>query len=71
LALDPNDTVEMMLIAQMLSVHKLQQELMPFANESKHLQGGHGYINSIIKLSNLFVNQINLLNKLKHDPKIV
>lgn len=68
LELEPQDPVELMLIAQMLSVHKLQQEMMPYANESK-LIIGPVCLNPVIKLSNLFVTQATLLHKLRHDMK--
>jgi DNA-directed RNA polymerase subunit F len=68
LELEPQDPVELMLIAQMLSVHKLQQEMMPYANESK-LIIGPVCLNPVIKLSNLFVTQANLLHKLRHGTK--
>ena len=64
LELKPQDSLQLMLCAQMLSVHDLQQKMVLCANQAK-TAFSQGYINSVSKLSNLFVSQLTLLNKLQ------
>lgn len=55
-----------MLAVQMLGVHELQQKLMLYANKSLHdPQYGQYYLNAITKLSNVFIQQVNTLQKLQ------
>ena len=57
--------LESMLAAQMLSIHQLQQSSMAYANTSDSLGLKTYYTNTAIKLSNCFVQQANMLAKLK------
>ena len=54
-----------MLIAQMLSIHKLQQTSMAFANAAGDLHLQRYYTNAAIKLANCFAQQANVLAKLQ------
>lgn len=54
-----------MLTAQMLSIHKLQQKSMTFANAANDFQLQQYYTNTSIKLANCFVQQTNMLAKLR------
>lgn len=55
-----------MLVTQLLGTHELQQKLLRYATRSLHNpEQGQYYINAISKLSNLFVQQVNSLQKLQ------
>lgn len=59
-----------MLVAQLLGVHELQQELLSYASRSLHNpEQGQYYFNAISKLSNLFIQQASLLNKLQGNSQ--
>ncbi len=59
-----------MLVTQLLGVHELQQKLLPYANRSMNYpEHGKYYINSITKLSNLFIHQASLLHKLQGNSQ--
>ena len=65
-ALDPQDPIQTMLVIQLLSTHSLQQDMILYAKNlgpTSDIQ--HTQINAATKLSNLFVAQVNLLQKLK------
>ncbi len=65
-ALGAQDLLQNMLAVQMLGVHELQQTLMLYANKSLHdPQYGQYYLNAITKLSNVFIQQANTLQKLQ------
>jgi len=64
-ALGAQNGLESMLAAQMLSIHKLQQRSMAYANASDNLELKTYYTNSAIKLANCFVQQANMLAKLR------
>ena len=54
-----------MIAAQMLSIHKLQQKTMCYAQNINNFKLEKYYINSGVKLANCFVQQANLLAKLQ------
>lgn len=64
-ALGAQNGLESMLAAQMLSVHQLQQRSMAYANVSDSLGLKTYYTNAAIKLANCFVQQANMLAKLR------
>lgn len=64
-ALGAQNGLGSMLAAQMLSIHKLQQRSMTYANASDNLELKTYYTNSAIKLANCFVQQANMLAKLR------
>lgn len=64
-ALGAQNGLESMLAAQMLSIHQLQQNSMAYANASDSLGLKTYYTNAAIKLSNCFVQQANMLAKLR------
>ncbi len=55
-ALGTKEGLQSMLIAQMLSVHKLQQTSMAFANAAGDLHLQRYYTNAAIKLTNCFTH---------------
>jgi hypothetical protein len=63
--LNASDGLQSMLAAQMLSVHKLQQKSMCYAQNIKDHRLEKYYVNAGIKLANCFVQQANLLAKLQ------
>lgn len=69
----PEDGTQLMLAAQMAAVHQMQQRLMMYSyNGDQSLESMTHYINAIAKLSNVFIQQINAMNKLKgvNQPKV-
>ncbi|WP_133128961.1 hypothetical protein [Legionella nagasakiensis] len=64
-ALGAQNGLESMLVAQMLSIHKLQQRSIAYANASDNMELKTYYTNSAIKLANCFVQQANMLAKLR------
>jgi hypothetical protein len=73
-ALGIKDGVQLMLGAQMLTVHEWQQKLLNFAVSTNNQDQKLHLLNSAIKLSNLFVQQINLMSKLQgqaNQPVVV
>lgn len=55
-----------MLVTQLLGVHEAQQKLISYVNRSMHSsEHGQYYINALTKLSNVFIQQINALQKLQ------
>ncbi|APF02926.1 TPA: hypothetical protein ACJ5DT_000051 [Legionella pneumophila] len=63
--LNTSNGLQSMLAAQMLSVHKLQQKSMCYAQNIKDYRLEKYYVNAGIKLANCFVQQANLLAKLQ------
>jgi hypothetical protein len=57
--------IQEMLVAQMLSIHRLQQLAIGLANEPAPIETARYFTNTAIKLANVFVQQANLLNKLQ------
>lgn len=66
-ALNPKDNVQMMLAAQMISIHITQQRMMLFVNNAYDADAIAKYTNTITKLSNVFIQQVNLMKKLKGE----
>jgi hypothetical protein len=66
-ALEPKDGLQVMLSAQMNSVHALQQNMMLYANAATNSDVAQKYVNIVTKLSNVFIQQANLIQKLKGD----
>lgn len=65
-SLGAENLLQNMLVTQLLGVHELQQKLLPLANRTtNHPEHNQYYINSITKLSNVFIQQINTLQKLQ------
>lgn len=64
-ALGAQNGLESMLAAQMLSVHQLQQRSMVYANAADDFELKKYYTNAAIKLANSFVQQANMLAKLR------
>ncbi|WP_028388650.1 hypothetical protein [Legionella fairfieldensis] len=60
-----NNGLESMIAAQMLSIHKLQQKTMCYAQNINNFKLEQYYINSGVKLAKCFVQQANLLAKLQ------
>lgn len=60
-----NNGLESMIAAQMLSIHKLQQKTMCYAQNINNVKLEKYYINSGVKLANCFVQQASLLAKLQ------
>lgn len=55
-----------MVATQLLGVHELQQKLLSYANRSmQYPEHCQYYLNSISKLSNVFIQQCTLLHKLQ------
>jgi hypothetical protein len=55
-----------MLVTQLLGTHELQQKLPRYATRSLHdPEYGQYYVNAVSKLSNLFIQQVNSLQKLQ------
>lgn len=55
-----------MLVTQLLSTHDLHQKLLPYASRSMNYPEDNQYfINAITKLSNTFIQQITMLQKLQ------
>lgn len=64
-ALNAKDSLQQMLAAQMMSVHRLQQMSIASANGSDRLENKQYFSNTAIKLANCFVQQANLLARLQ------
>ena len=65
IALQCEGSLQAMLAAQILSIHKLQQTSLALAHGLSFEGVGKYYINTAIKLSNTFIQQANLLAKLQ------
>lgn len=65
-SLGAENLLQNMLVTQLLGVHELQQKLLPLANRSTNYpEHNQYYVNAITKLSNVFIQQINALQKLQ------
>lgn len=65
IALQCEGGLQVMLAAQMMAIHKLQQTAMGLANGLTYGEISKYYTNTAIKLSNTFIQQANLLAKLQ------
>lgn len=65
IALQCEGGLQVMLAAQMIAIHKLQQTSMALANGLSYGETSKYYTNTAIKLSNTFIQQANLLAKLQ------
>lgn len=72
-ALEATGGLQEMLVAQMLSVHRLQQLSAAMANEFHDMNAKQYFTNAATKLSNAFVQQAALLTRLQGngEQKIV
>jgi len=65
-ALGAKGLLENLLSTQLLGIHELQQKLLSYANRSMHYpEDNQYYVNAVTKLSNAFVSQVTLLQKLQ------
>jgi hypothetical protein len=64
-ALGATDALQEMLVAQMLSIHNLQQTAAAMANGTQHTKSGQYFTNTAIKLANCFSAQVNRLAQLQ------
>ena len=65
-ALGAKGLAEHLLSTQLLGIHELQQKLLSYANRSMHYpEDNQYYVNAVTKLSNAFVSQVTLLQKLQ------
>ncbi len=64
-ALGAKNSLQEMLAAQMLSIHRYQQLAIAMANGPNPIEIKQYFTNAAIKLANTFVQQANLLNKLQ------
>lgn len=64
-ALDPADSTQLLLAAQLASMHKLSQKLLSQAYNSQRLDHIQIFINLAVKTSNVFNQQISVMQKLK------
>jgi hypothetical protein len=65
IALQANGGLQEMLVAQMFSIHDLQQTSMAMANASDSIATKQYFTNAAIKLANSFTQQAALLAKLQ------
>lgn len=65
IALGANNGLQAMLVAQMLSIHELQQRAMTYAFSADGLELKKYYTNTGIKLANCFVQQAHILSKIQ------
>ena len=65
LSLGANDALKTMLVAQMAAIHDLQQDAYYFAKGSRNPDTVRHHINSVAKLSNVFIQQATVLQKLQ------
>jgi hypothetical protein len=67
-ALGAKGLLEHLLSTQLFGIHELQQNLLLYANRSMHCpERNQYYINAVTKLSNAFVSQVTLLQKLQGE----
>lgn len=59
-----------MLVTQLLGIHELQQKLLGYASRSiNYPEHGQYYMNALTKLSNVFIQQVNTLQKLQGNSQ--
>lgn len=65
-SLGANGVLQNMLATQLLGIYELQQKILPYAHRSVHSpECSQYFINSLTKLSNVFIQQLNTLQKLQ------
>lgn len=64
-ALNPENNIELLLASQMMAVHNYQQRLISHAINTENVDGSVKYGNLAAKLSNVFIQQVTLMQKLK------
>jgi hypothetical protein len=64
-ALNAEGGLQEMLVAQMLSIHQLQQQAISFANSAQQIENIRYFMNTAIKLANCFTQQANTLSRLQ------
>jgi hypothetical protein len=64
-AIGTMEGLQSMLVAQMLSIHQLQQKSMTYAHAIGDFRLRKHYTNAAVKLSNCFVQQANILARLQ------
>lgn len=70
--LKPTGELQEMLAAQLISIHRLQQLSMGWANDNLGHESSQYYVSTAIKLANTFAQQASLLNKLQNgEQKII
>ncbi len=64
-ALNPENNIELLLASQMMAVHNYQQRLISHAVNTGNIDASVKYGNLAAKLANVFIQQVNLMQKLK------
>jgi hypothetical protein len=64
-AIDPQSNIELLLASQMMSVHNFQQRMLGYAINASLPETSVKYGNLVAKLSNVFIQQVNLMQRLK------
>ncbi len=64
-ALNPENSIELLLASQMVAVHNYQQRLISHAINTENVDGSVKYGNLAAKLANVFIQQVTLMQKLK------
>lgn len=72
-ALDPKDSIQLIVAAQIASLHKANQNMLMLALNEQRIEQTQTFTNLAIKLSNTLMQQITLMHKLKngHQQKVV
>lgn len=72
-ALNPENNIELLLASQMMAVHNYQQRLISHAINTESVDASVKYGNLAAKLANVFIQQVNLMHKLKgsNQQKVV
>lgn len=65
----PQDNVQLMLASQMTSIHNLQQKIMGYTVNTTMVDHVVKLGNLVAKLSNVFVQQVQLLNTLQNSEE--
>lgn len=69
-SLDAQGLLQNMLATQIFGIHELQQKVLPYAYRSMNYpEQSQYYINAVAKLSNVFIQQINQLQKLQGNSQ--
>jgi tetrahydromethanopterin S-methyltransferase subunit E len=72
-ALNPENNIELLLASQIMAVHNYQQRLISYAINTENVDSSVKYGNLAAKLSNVFIQQVTLMQKLKgiNQQKVV
>lgn len=72
-ALNPENSLQLLLAAQIASMHQTHQKILAYANNEQRIDQMQTYINLSIKLSNVVNQQVLLMQKLQggHQQKVV